>query len=320
MTQVLPYVYKMTHKVTGEYYIGYRKKNVSLGLTAIEDLGKVYFSSSKRIEREQNFADYAYEIIAEFNTAEEAYQFEQSLIEKHITDPLNFNGWLSNKPHFDHTGQKRRPETLKKMRIARTGINKSNNEKVAKHAESMVGQTKENCERLRKAVNTQSLQRTGQTKENCERVRKMAKTKTILTSKEEQILYNLMANGQKSSYVRTYFGNRISTFRIEHIFREIRRKKGELAPITNEKGTSKYDNQRAKNKTISSSIIPFELQYDIYQQKLAGQSNIELHKQLIELGFNVQYSIISKIVTRIKNDLAQPENLRIYTKGIDHAN
>ncbi|WP_047513894.1 hypothetical protein [Vibrio harveyi] len=43
---VLPYVYKITHRDTGKFYLGYRGGNVTIGLNPIEDFGKKYFGSS----------------------------------------------------------------------------------------------------------------------------------------------------------------------------------------------------------------------------------------------------------------------------------
>ena len=50
--KALPYVYRITNKKTKEFYIGYRYKNVDLGLTAIElvgpNKGKGHQHKSKR--------------------------------------------------------------------------------------------------------------------------------------------------------------------------------------------------------------------------------------------------------------------------------
>ena len=48
MNNILPYVYKLTHKETGQFYIGYRKANK---VQSYCDIGIVYFSSSKEIEK-----------------------------------------------------------------------------------------------------------------------------------------------------------------------------------------------------------------------------------------------------------------------------
>ena len=71
----LPYVYKCVHRETGKFYIGSRWANK---VSAIDDLGILYFTSSKfvkPIHDEFNFA-----VLSEFNTKEEAYAYEQTLI------------------------------------------------------------------------------------------------------------------------------------------------------------------------------------------------------------------------------------------------
>lgn len=47
---ITPYVYKLTNKITNQFYYGYRRANVRLKLTPKNDLWKVYFSSSKDVK------------------------------------------------------------------------------------------------------------------------------------------------------------------------------------------------------------------------------------------------------------------------------
>ncbi len=89
--KVLPYVYKLTHKITNQYYFGYREANA---LPANEDLGKVYFSSGQITQ--EMFGEFATEILAEFSNGDEAYDFEQRLIKKHRKDPLLLNKRYDN--------------------------------------------------------------------------------------------------------------------------------------------------------------------------------------------------------------------------------
>lgn len=72
---VLPYVYKLTHKQTGQIYYGSRWKNV---VSAEADLGVYYFTSSKYVK--PIFHEFTHEIVAVFFAASYAYQFEQSMI------------------------------------------------------------------------------------------------------------------------------------------------------------------------------------------------------------------------------------------------
>lgn len=46
LNKILPYVYKLTHKETGQFYIGFRKANK---VNSNQDLGLKYFSSSSEL-------------------------------------------------------------------------------------------------------------------------------------------------------------------------------------------------------------------------------------------------------------------------------
>lgn len=82
-----PYVYKLTHKTTGQFYIGYRAANV---IPAENDI-QSYQSSSTTVHN-LGFNNFDVEIVAEFDTKEAAYDFEQQLIHEHFHDPLCLNG------------------------------------------------------------------------------------------------------------------------------------------------------------------------------------------------------------------------------------
>lgn len=92
--KVMPYVYMGVHKETGQFYFGYRGANK---IPSTEDLGTRYFTSSKKV-KELGFDNFNWTILAEFFTGLDAYLFEQSLIEKHISNkPLNLNKRLWGK-------------------------------------------------------------------------------------------------------------------------------------------------------------------------------------------------------------------------------
>lgn len=87
-TQVRPYVYICVHKVTGKFYIGYREWNVHLGKVSDVDFPE-YKTSSVIVN--PNFHEYNWQILAEFESGEYAYDFEQQLISEHWDDPLLLN-------------------------------------------------------------------------------------------------------------------------------------------------------------------------------------------------------------------------------------
>jgi hypothetical protein len=152
---VLPYIYILNHKTTGQFYIGYRFKNK---VRAEFDLGIKYFSSSKMVK--SRFDEFDFTILAEFFSAKDAYSQEQALIEENFKNPLILNKhyhkngcnhfaqkyphteetklkignasrnrlitdeWRNNQ-RLSHLGKKASEETKKKMSVTRKGKIKS---------------------------------------------------------------------------------------------------------------------------------------------------------------------------------------------------
>ena len=112
---IQPYVYKLTHKESGEFYIGYREANK---VPALEDLGKQYFTSSNTIQ-ELGFSNFDIEIIEEFETGIEAYNYEQILIKENIHDSLCLNGHYHVNGSYRFVGP-HSDKTLLKMRNTRS--------------------------------------------------------------------------------------------------------------------------------------------------------------------------------------------------------
>lgn len=82
------YVYKCTHLITGEFYIGYREANVKCGTPSHLDFPK-YKTSSEIVRSE--FYNFDWIILAEFNLATDAYDVEQELIWDDWGNPLLLN-------------------------------------------------------------------------------------------------------------------------------------------------------------------------------------------------------------------------------------
>lgn len=121
---ILSYVYKLINDITGEYYFGYRYKNVSLGLMPEDDLGKVYLTSSKYIKH--RFHEFRIEILALFFHENDAYDYEQDLISHHIKDSLCLNKHYQKRNgngKFKHDVP-HRDESKKKMEGPRGKINR----------------------------------------------------------------------------------------------------------------------------------------------------------------------------------------------------
>ena len=86
--KVLPYAYKITHKETGQFYIGSRTSKLAKHYS--EDLGFKYFTSSNYV-KELGFENFKIDWIEEFDDSETAYDWEQMLIYVNLKDPLCLN-------------------------------------------------------------------------------------------------------------------------------------------------------------------------------------------------------------------------------------
>lgn len=84
-TKVRPYVYICIDKASGQMYIGYREKN-----TVPSDIDLPKYKSSSKVVK-PNFENYYWQIVAEFELGEDAYDFEQQLIFENWNNPLLLN-------------------------------------------------------------------------------------------------------------------------------------------------------------------------------------------------------------------------------------
>ena len=112
--KILPYVYKLTHKETGEFYIGVRYGNTC---PAELDLGKRYFTSSKIVK--PKFNEFNYEILKEFNDSLSAIDYEKNLIEENWSNPLILNKAVVQSDKWRCTGHTE--ETKRKMSETKKG-------------------------------------------------------------------------------------------------------------------------------------------------------------------------------------------------------
>jgi hypothetical protein len=106
------------HKESGMIYIGYRERNVILGLTSDQDLPK-YRTSSKIIRPE--FDQYQWIIIAEFFDSADAYDFEQFLIFENWENPLLLNQHCHYKKRRHKANKTMSQETKQKISNAHKG-------------------------------------------------------------------------------------------------------------------------------------------------------------------------------------------------------
>jgi hypothetical protein len=88
------YVYKITNKITNNFYIGYRSKNQKLNRTPQEDIWIKYFTSSKRIKTEiETYGTDAFnvDIISENIDPMLCWRLEQQLIKESWGNSLLLN-------------------------------------------------------------------------------------------------------------------------------------------------------------------------------------------------------------------------------------
>lgn len=173
-----PYVYRLNHP-SGKFYIGYRWKNK---LAASDDLGKIYFSSSKDPLIREHFDEFEQVIIAEFDDRDTAFAEEQRLIELFWGDPnlINKSHQQSGKFRCDgHTEQ-----TRSKMSAAKKGkppnnkgkkMSDANLAKLSERAKAQVHtlerRAKMSALRLGNTFGLGNKSRTGQKRSEAERLK-----------------------------------------------------------------------------------------------------------------------------------------------------
>lgn len=158
---IYPYVYRLDHPVTGEFYIGYRSANK---FPAEQDLGHEYFTSSKVVK--PRFNEFKIQIIAEFFESVDAYDFEQKLIleywgnHKLINKMIRHNG----KNRWSFHGRKHSEETKNKMRNRKISDETREKSRKRRHSEetkdkirsTLLGikhvRSKEHCSRIKEAA------------------------------------------------------------------------------------------------------------------------------------------------------------------------
>lgn len=121
----LPYVYKCIHKITREFYFGFRCKNVKSNTPSSNDLGIQYFTSSKIVK--PKFEEFEYIILAEFFNSDDAYKFEQYLIFQNWGNPLLLNKFHQyNSLKMFKTNGTISDETRNKISVANKGKKREN--------------------------------------------------------------------------------------------------------------------------------------------------------------------------------------------------
>ena len=95
----MAYVYKITCRVTNQYYYGYRCYNETLKKEPREDLWRYYFTSSKDIKNliKEHGKDSFETLILAVGNKEDCFWWEQELIKAAQNDPFLLNRYYRNK-------------------------------------------------------------------------------------------------------------------------------------------------------------------------------------------------------------------------------
>lgn len=137
------------HKTTGQFYIGYREKNVYLNRTSDVDL-PLYRTSSKYIN--PMFEEYDWHIVAEFVNGVSAYDFEQELIKEYWNNELLLNRQYHTKQDTRFRNHGHSDETKKKIKEANSGKflteNHKNNISKSKKGKKRPIRTEEHCKNI----------------------------------------------------------------------------------------------------------------------------------------------------------------------------
>lgn len=138
--RVLPYVYRLTHKDNGQFYIGYRSANKLRSEIDIE----IYQTSSDKIKL-IGFDNFNWEILAEFYDGDHAYDFEQDLIRLNFDNPLclNDNFVLNNNGVRFKTPKSLSKET--KEKISKSHIGKKVSDETRLKQSKAASKTRRSC-------------------------------------------------------------------------------------------------------------------------------------------------------------------------------
>lgn len=120
-----PYVYRLEHRETGQFYYGVRMANE---VPAKDDLFVRYFSSSKTVAS-LGVENFLHEVVQDFDDRDSALRFEDQMIRETIEDPLSLNLARTspgdNKFYFYNAGRTFTEEHRKK--ISQSGKGKHSN-------------------------------------------------------------------------------------------------------------------------------------------------------------------------------------------------
>lgn len=143
MQPIDSYVYKITNRITNQFYYGSRTNNVKKGRQPEDDIWKKYFTSSNRIKTlilEYGKDAFDVEIVFRNSKYDFCFHEEQRLIREHLGNDLCLNRAYFRSENSKilttfNESQEDRDRRIKKMSIAKRGKFNSNGHLGLKHSE-----------------------------------------------------------------------------------------------------------------------------------------------------------------------------------------
>lgn len=195
--KVRPYVYFGVNRITGQFYYGYREKNVQLNKPSHIDLFE-YKTSSKNVR--PIFDDFDWSILVECERGDDSFDIEQEMICEHWDNPL-----LLNKQYRLPNGKKR----FKSKNRKGQGKGKKKPMRTAKHSAAI------------------SLAKQNKSKEEKQEIaNKISKTLTGRPSPKKGIAVGPMLDLQKENIANSLKGKSKPTRTAEHNANQSKAKKG----------------------------------------------------------------------------------------------
>lgn len=90
----LAYTYFIKNKITGQFYYGFRSKNISLKRAPVDDFWVRYFTSSEKVKELINLygrESFDVQILMEDADWHKCYEYEQRLIQNNLSEELCLN-------------------------------------------------------------------------------------------------------------------------------------------------------------------------------------------------------------------------------------
>jgi hypothetical protein len=177
-TKPSPYVYILTHKITKQFYIGFRCHNVKKNVPSHLDIFE-YQSSSKKVKN-LGFSNFDVLILAEFFDKQSAYSYEQETIRENFKNPLCLNKTVFKSNHFVHS-----EETHKKSVETRKRNGNYNNKQSTREKISIAGKGRKHSLESRKKI---SISKKGKPGRKWSAEEKRNRSETITGVKKNNVL------------------------------------------------------------------------------------------------------------------------------------